>query len=226
LVTAAQGISLAEGDVLDASYLGSGHATVLQFEQFGGAVMMPTAGELLFDIDGWETIAYCVDKKYPVGSGLMTVDSITSLNRYREISYLYDLYAPNVDSDVMGAALAASFWECLYEAPENPLSLSGPEGIYWIDNRLNNPITQQIIDLGNAMLLSLSAMPDDYTSQNNLMVLRSDTRQDILVSGLFDPIGGGPGEGTPPAVPEPLTLTMLALGGAGLLIKLRRKAKA
>jgi hypothetical protein len=192
----------------DATYLGYGHSSVLRFERFGNQMLMTQAGQLRFDIDGWETIAFCVDKYKNAGTGPMTSDDITSLNRWNEISWLYDTYAGVIDSNAAGAALAVSIWECLYEAPENPLSLS--DGTYWLDNRLfNDPLMDLIINMGNSMLASLAYMPANYTSHNDLWVLRSAEHQDILIPG---------GK----SIPEPLTMTMLALGGVGLLVKSRK----
>jgi len=129
-----------------------------------------------------------------------------------DVTYLYDHYAGGIDTNESAAALAASIWECVYESNDNPLSLSG--GVYWIDNFRHDPIVQTIVELGNSMLASLSEMPIGYTSSADLWILRSTEHQDILVAG-----------GRGPSVPEPLTMTLLTLGGTGLLVKSRRTLK-
>jgi len=191
-------------------YEGLGYYDILESEHFDGGVSKTPVGQIMIDVNGSPFIVWCVDRPHTTGSGVFTLDSVTTLKRWREISYLYDHYAEGIDSNASAAALQAAIWECLYEASDQPLSLDGPEGMYWLDNTSHIPKMDLIIDAGNAMLASLVHMPDDYTSPAELFVLHSPIYQDLLIATF----------GTP--VPEPLTMTLLTLGGTSLLMRKRR----
>jgi hypothetical protein len=193
----------AQGATVNVTFLGSGYTHLIEFERVDDIVTLKEAGQLRISIDGFVTTAYCVDTFTPAGTGLMTIVPVTTLNRYNEISWLYDNFAGIVNSDFLGAALGVCIWECLYELPENQLSLSN--GFYSIFNLLDEPDMDTITSLANLMLASLAHMPAGYTSHQELVVLRSeDGLQDLLV-----------------VIPEPLTMTLLAAGGLALLRRRR-----
>jgi len=191
-------------------YDGLGYYDILESEHYGNSVSKTPVGEIMIEVNGVPFIAWCVDRPHSTGSGVFSLDPVTTIHRWREISYLYDRYAEGIDSNAAAAAFQAAMWECLYEASDQPLSLDGPGGMYWLDNTSHRPGMDLIIGLGNAMLASLAHMPDDYASPAELFVLRSPIHQDLLIATF----------GTP--VPEPLTMTLLTLGGTGLLLRKRR----
>ena len=146
-----------------------------------------------------DLLAYCVDINQYSGSGEVTVGSVADLPHGNYIAYLLDTYAPNVATNHDAAVLGASIWEVLSE-PTTDFDLSS--GYFTISD---NP---GVLADANAMLASI---PRNYQPTVWPVVLHSDSVQDMAIS----PSCG---------VPEPVTISLLGLGGAAILWRKRRSS--
>jgi len=82
-VVAAVAMTTVRAAVVDVTFLGNGYVYDLPFERFEGLVLKTNAGQLRIDIDGFQAIAYCVDKFHPAGTGPMVIEDLSSLNPSR-----------------------------------------------------------------------------------------------------------------------------------------------
>jgi hypothetical protein len=152
------------------------------------------AGQMKITYNQDNFLAYCVDLNQYAGNGAAAPVSVATLNHGAEIAYLFDTYANSVDSNVKAAALAVSIWEVLTETGDTFDVLHG-------DFRISNNAS-----VATAAGLMLSTVPVSYTPTGWPTVLHGDCVQDMLIATV---------------VPEPATLSVLALGGLCLLRRRR-----
>jgi hypothetical protein len=159
------------------------------------------AGQYRITYDGNNYNAWCVDIDQYSGTASVTVQSYTVLPNAGAVAYLYDTYADGVTTGTEAAALAASIWEVITEAPGGPFSITG--GSFYISG--NSAVA-------NRAAAMLATIPGSYEPREDLIVLHSDTKQDMLIARDV---------GT--EVPEPATMALLISGGALGLVRRRTR---
>ncbi len=128
-----------------------------------------SAGQMLYNWHNHDYIAYCVDINHYAGSGDMTArQAYTFLHNGSLVEYLYNTYAPGVDTGIKAAALQAAIWEVVFETGS---TYSVSTGYLTITN--NSAVTA----LANQELASL---PTTYGGPH-LYALDSVDRQDVVV---------------------------------------------
>jgi len=199
LVAVAVAASGAAADVI--TYKGMGLNSTVKIDADGALVdgMTIYAGQIQIAYQGVDYDAYCVDINHYVGNGDVTEWSVGLLNRGDQVAWLLETYADTVATGNQAAGLQSAIWELVNEA-------SGPFDLSKGDFRIEK--NKHALAEGMAMLAGL---PDTYAPQTELLVLHSDTRQDLII-----------GTGAP--VPEPGTLTLI--GAFGLPLALRRRRQA
>jgi len=162
-----------------------------------------SAGQMKLEYQGVDYLGNCVDAFQGAASANVTEVSYTALRNGGLIAYLFETNATDATTGEQAAGLQVSIWELLYEN-DNTLDFNLDTGNFKITN--NN-----VIDDANGMLDYMRAnMPDDYLPTLDLVVLQSPCKQDMLI-----------GRNTP-VIPEPATVTLLAIGGL-LILKRRRR---
>ena len=149
------------------------------------------AGQLQINYENWDYLAYCVDLDHYAGSADVTELDITSINNGDLVAWLYDTYAEGVNSGVDAAALSVAIWEVVYESDD---IFDAGTGTFSISEN------QDVEEQANDLLESLGCIPSSYTPSNGLMVLHSESDQDVMV-------------------PEPSMLGLLSIGAVGFLVK-------
>lgn len=162
-----------------------------------GMNVLAYAGELLVEYGGQNYAGYCVDIYQHAASGPVNEWDVEDLNNGDMVAYLYEHHTGEVDTGLEAAALQVAIWEVLTEDEGNPFNASA--GCFHITQN------KHVAKKANEWLADL---PDSYHTSFDLVVLQSDTRQDILVSG-------------GPVVPEPATWSLLAFGAVALLRRRR-----
>jgi len=164
-----------------------------------------SAGQVKLRYQDVDYLGHCVDVFDYSGSAEVTEASYTTLRNGDEIAYLFETNSPGITSREQAAGLQVAIWELLYEN-NTTLDFNLDSGNFKITN--NN-----VIDDANGMLDYMRAnMPDNYLPTLDLLVLRTPCKQDMLI-----------GRNTP-VIPEPATVTLLAIGGLLILKRRRRTA--
>ncbi len=158
------------------------------------------AGQNTLDYEGFTYDGYCVDIDHWVGSSEVVERPYTWLNNGDLVAYLYETYAPTVDSNTTAAALSVSIWEVLFET-ENAYDPSS--GAFSVSTSNGGVFTE-----AEAMLQTL---PPAYAPVGEVIVLDSPDKQDMVV-------------GHATKVPEPSTAILLAMGSLLWLRRRRRTA--
>jgi len=149
-------------------------------------------------------IGYCVDVYQCVGDtqvDVLGLDTLNTPDAYigEQVAWLYDTYAASVGDGTSAAGLAVAIWEMVFETAGNAPDPAA--GDFYISG--NEAVANDAAD-------KLADMPDRYETDSNLVILHSDTKQDMLILG-------GPG------VPEPAALILLAVGGTIQLARRRHR---
>jgi len=157
------------------------------------------AGQDSLTYDGQNLVGYCVDLNHYAGTADVTVQDVTTLNHGDFVAYLLDTYGSLVTTNRQAAALGVAIWEVVSE-PNT--SFDTTSGRFYITGN------DQTAADANALLADLTATidtnPDWHVWDSSVHVLHSDTAQSFAVW-------------TGPPVPEPATLSLLALGGLAML---------
>jgi len=162
-------------------------------------------GQYLYGYQGNDYHAYCVDIDAWAGDSQATAVPLTgsSLNNRDLVGYLFETFARSVSTDTAAAGLGVAIWEVMYESVSN-----APD-----------PLAGEFSISGNAAVATaaagyLATLPPSgsYTPDPLTTVLVSACKQDMLMD-----------LGAP--IPEPASLSVLALG-AGLLLRRRRSRPA
>lgn len=186
---------IAAADVMTSN--GTGMGDTIHYRMDGSYWKNSFGGQLFITYQNTDYTTYCVELTQPLGTGQVTeVPAEDVLNNSGAIHMLYEMYNDQVSSNVEAAALQVAIWELLYEDGTDFDAASGDFRAWTVD--------YDIITTANSLL---ALVPDPtFFPENELIVLSSPCRQDVIISG--------------PPVPEPGTMAMLALGGVALL---RRK---
>jgi hypothetical protein len=156
------------------------------------------AGQFQVSYQGKDYSAYCVDLAQYSGSGDVTRINVLDVPNGDKIAYLWDTYGPLVHDGQTAAALGSAIWEVRFEtAGASDIS----NGNFSISG--NSAVAQ----LAQNMLNTLPAGP--YTPAHPEYILQSDSVQDLF-------IGSMAGE-----IPEPGTISLLAMGGLALIRRRR-----
>ncbi|MDP6543855.1 MAG: PEP-CTERM sorting domain-containing protein [Phycisphaerae bacterium] len=170
-----------------------------------GRNFQTSAGQVKIGYQGVDYLGHCVDVFDRSGSAEVTEAPYTVLRNGGEIAYLFETNSPDITTREQAAGLQVAIWELLYEK-NTTLDFNLDSGNFKITN--NN-----VIDDANGMLDYMRAnMPDNYLPTLDLVVLQSPCKQDMLIGR------------EPPVIPEPATVTLLAIGGLLILKKRRRTA--
>jgi hypothetical protein len=186
------------------TYNGVGLNAIVQIHAPGHLAdgMTVYAGQYLVSFEGANYAAWCVDIDQYSGNMPATEESYTVLRNSSAVAYLYDTYANSLGGGTDAAALGASIWEVITEPQGGPFNINS--GSFSISENA------AVASRAAAMLASI---PGSYEPQEDLVVLHSDTMQDMLI---------GIPTGSP--APEPLTLALLIGGAAlGLVRRLGRR---
>jgi len=184
----------------DMIYNGMGYRSAVTI-QAPGLRIDTQAGQLRVEFEQTDYLGYCVDIYQNVADGPVDVRSVESLPNGEQVAFLFETYADGVDSDLDAAALQVAIWEVVNE--DDGRDFNAKNGSF------------RIVGSGNVRNLAndlLDTLPDSYTPSGDLAVLFSDSHQDILVGG----------RNSEP-VPEPATMSLLALGGVMALLRRRRR---
>ena len=164
-----------------------------------------SAGQVKLRYQDVDYLGHCVDVFDYAGSAEVTEASYTTLRNGDEIAYLFETNSPGITSREQAAGLQVAIWELLYEN-NTTLDFNLDSGNFKITN-------SSVIDDANGMLDYMRAnMPDNYLPMLDLLVLRTPCKQDMLIGR------------NPPVIPEPATVTLLAIGGLLILKRRRRTA--
>jgi len=154
------------------------------------------AGQYKVSYQGGDYAAWCVDIDQFSGTAQVTQEDYTALPNSSAVAYLFDTYSNSLTGSTDAAALGVSIWEALTEAEGGPFNIGS--GSFYISG--NSAVASR----ASSMLASIPA--GFYVPQEQLVVLHSDTLQDMLI-GLS--VGGG---NLP--MPEPATIALLVVGAA------------
>jgi len=157
------------------------------------------AGQLHVTYLGEDYDAFCVDIDQYVGTSEVDEWTVYDLPQNGDlIAFLFETYADGVATGVEAAALQVAIWEVLSETDDSFFDLTS--GNFQI---LNNA---PVVALATTYL---ATVPGSYTPIIEPVVLHSETKQDVIISG---------GQ-----VPEPASLSVLSLGAVLSLIRRRRR---
>jgi len=138
-------------------------------------------------------LAYCGQLSEYAGSGtVLSQTPLIDLPNGGALAYMANTWYNPMASDDDAAALQLAFWEILYEAQGNPWSLGS--GDVWVEQT-------NLATLANNMLADIPAGGAAYT---DAFLLEVDQAQDMIV------------------IPEPMTMSLLALGGTALIVRCRK----
>ncbi len=162
------------------------------------------AGRYLFTYQGRQYKSFCVDLDHWAGTTEVSEESVSTLRNGDMVAYLYETYAWSVTDKTSAAALGVAIWETLYETlpDESDPDFGAGDGSFYITNNAG------VRDTADGYLATL---PDSYTPMQNLVVLHSQDKQDMLIGSLGE-------------VPEPMTAAMLLLATPFVLRRRMRRA--
>ena len=193
----------ARADMMD--YRGTGRGWNLKVYARGTLAHNRTvrAGELNYFYEEQVQAAYCVDLYQAAGDdGAASVWNVDMLANGALAAHLYLNHAPQVAAREDAAALQVAIWEVVNETPGTDFDVT--DGFFSI--RQSNRRERDIAAAANNLLYSLPLSSPDV---EGVIVLHSDTRQDVILPGAISEI------------PEPFTMATLALGAVCLLLRRR-----
>lgn len=162
--------------------------------------MTVNAGQEKMQFRGIDYLGYCVDVNQYAGSADMTPVSALDVHNGQALAYLFSTYAPLVTTNAQAAALGVAIWEVVTETGH---TFDATSGYFYITGN------SSIASAANTLLASIPT--GNYGLPYGPTVLQSSTAQDFVIDmGFSAPI------------PEPATMTLLAIGSAGMLIRRRR----
>ena len=171
-------------------------------------------GQMKLNYQKTNYLGYCVDLNHYAGSCYVSERPVESLNNGNLVAYLFETYSEtvlplpvslhdklpkkSVVGNIQAAALQCAIWEVINETSADFSLSHGDFGIS------QNYVVRT---MGNHMLDSMS---NTYNPENVLLVLHNDCKQDMLI-------------GTNVPVPEPVTASVLMVGGILLLVRRKRR---
>jgi hypothetical protein len=191
-------VGFASGDVL--SWDGFTYKKSVTFHSPGHMPDGKTirAGQSKLGYQGQQLLGWCIDIDQYAGRSDVTEGSYRDLVNGESVAYLADQYAFAVTSDLQAAGLAVAIWEVMNETQEDVFHAgSGNFSVAEAD----------VVAQANAYL---ATVPESYTPMMAPLVLLSETKQDFLVPNVGQ-------------VPEPSTMSLLALGGLAVLRRRLRR---
>jgi len=161
------------------------------------------AGQMNITIDGSPFIAYCVDLDNDApGQWEAQLLPVNVINGGLAIAYLFDTFSAGVDTDNKAAALQVAIWEVLDDSP-GVLDLSLNDFRYFTDSQGQ---TANVLAQAQIYLNAIPAPP----------VLANYVAQSVIVfSSTVD-------QAQHMIVPEPTSMSILALGAMLVLRRNRR----
>ncbi len=157
------------------------------------------AGQTKVAWEGQNYLGYCVDVDHFVGTSDVTPISIYDVHNGHLAAYLFNTYGSEADTSLEASALSVAIWEVINEVDAETFGVGLNDGYFYISN--NSTVTAA----ANALLQTL---PETYLPVPEPIVLHSDSKQDIMIQG---------------QIPEPATMSLLALGGLGALLRRRTR---
>lgn len=161
------------------------------------------AGQMLYEYQGEDYIAYCVDIDARAATTNVVELSIDHFSRGDEIAWLYLNEGPNVSTNTQGAAFQVAMWELVYELLGNPLDVTSD--YFYMTVRDNKQTEKDVRDGAHDLLWNkLADMPSGWEAPDQMVLLYSCEKQDMII-------------------PEPGSLVVLIAGGLGLLARRSRR---
>lgn len=157
------------------------------------------AGQILITFQNQNLTAYCVDLNNTVKSAWdATPATVDFINGGRAAAFLYDTYAPSVDTALKAAALQVAIWEVVTDFGGSLNLLAG--NFKLVDS-------ENVRSLANTFLGSLPGDVGNYQSSSFIVKSGSDPRSQHLI------------------VPEPATLGVVMVA-MGMMVADRRRRHA
>ncbi len=157
------------------------------------------AGQILITFQSQNLTAYCVDLNNTVKSSWdATPATVDFINGGRAAAFLYDTYAPSVDTALKAAALQVAIWEVVTDFGGSLNLLAG--NFKLVDS-------ENVRSLANTFLGSLPGDVGNYQSSSFIVKSGSDPRSQHLI------------------VPEPATLGVVMVA-MGMMVADRRRRHA
>jgi len=160
-----------------------------------------TAGQLRVEYQGTDYLTYCIDIYHNAGSGNVDQLSYDAIPNGDLVAFLFETYGGSVNSHIAAGALQVAIWELVNETAGNPWNAM--TGAFYITDNASAASAANVL---------LSTMPGSYNPAYVNYVLDSESKQDMFIH-TDQPLG---------AVPEPVTMALLSLGGVGLMLRRRK----
>jgi hypothetical protein len=148
-------------------------------------------------------MSYCVDLYSWAGDSWVTEENINILRNGNLVADLFLTYADSVADDTEAAGLQLAIWEVMYEDQSSVFDTE--TGSLRISQK-SGTVGTEVAQRANTMLANMNY---NFQAGDEPVVLHSPTKQDTILPS--------------PVIPEPMTLGILAVGGAGIVVRHRRR---